>query len=95
MYRNFVNWQVKKDLKLITIEDLIKYRRKHKKLISREIEINLPTSFGDFNAIAYTNDLDGREHIALVKGDINPHEPTLVRVHSECLNRRRIWLPSL
>lgn len=54
-------------------------------MISREIEINLPTSFGDFNAIAYTNDLDGREHIALVKGDINPHEPTLVRVHSECL----------
>ena len=74
-----------KGLKLITIEDLIKYRRKHEKLISREIEINLPTSFGDFNAIAYTNDLDGREHIALVKGDINPHEPTLVRVHSECL----------
>lgn len=74
-----------KGLKPITIEDLIKYRRKHEKLISREIEINLPTSFGDFNAIAYTNDLDGREHIALVKGDINPHEPTLVRVHSECL----------
>ncbi|MBR7553595.1 bifunctional 3,4-dihydroxy-2-butanone-4-phosphate synthase/GTP cyclohydrolase II [Allobacillus sp. GCM10007491] len=74
-----------KGLKLITIEDLIKYRRKHEKLISREIEINLPTSFGDFNVVAYTNDLDGREHLALVKGDINPHEPTLVRVHSECL----------
>ncbi|MFC0013729.1 MULTISPECIES: bifunctional 3,4-dihydroxy-2-butanone-4-phosphate synthase/GTP cyclohydrolase II [Allobacillus] len=74
-----------KGLKLITIEDLIKYRRKHEKLISREIEINLPTSFGDFNVVAYTNDLDGREHLALVKGDITPHEPTLVRVHSECL----------
>ncbi len=74
-----------KGLKLITIEDLIKYRRKHEKLISREVEINLPTSFGDFNTIAYTNVLDGREHLALVKGEINPHEPTLVRVHSECL----------
>ena len=74
-----------KGLKLITIEDLIKYRRKHEKLISREVEINLPTSFGDFNTIAYTNVLDGREHLALVKGEINPHEPTLIRVHSECL----------
>ncbi|WP_188206571.1 bifunctional 3,4-dihydroxy-2-butanone-4-phosphate synthase/GTP cyclohydrolase II [Alkalibacillus aidingensis] len=73
------------NLKLITIEDLIKYRRMHEKLVNREVEINLPTSFGDFKAIAYTNVVDGREHIALVIGDIYPSEPTLVRVHSECL----------
>ncbi|MDV2582119.1 bifunctional 3,4-dihydroxy-2-butanone-4-phosphate synthase/GTP cyclohydrolase II [Alkalibacillus haloalkaliphilus] len=73
------------DLKLITIEDLIKYRRMHEKLVDRAVEINLPTSFGDFRAVAYTNIIDGREHVALVKGDITPTEPTLVRVHSECL----------
>lgn len=72
-------------LKLITIEDLIKYRRMHEKLVNREVEINLPTSFGDFQTVAYTNQIDGREHVALVKGEINPNEPTLVRVHSECL----------
>ncbi|GEN47000.1 bifunctional 3,4-dihydroxy-2-butanone-4-phosphate synthase/GTP cyclohydrolase II [Alkalibacillus haloalkaliphilus] len=73
------------DLKLITIEDLIKYRRMHEKLVDRAVEINLPTSYGDFRAVAYTNIIDGREHVALVKGDITPTEPTLVRVHSECL----------
>ncbi|MDQ0160837.1 bifunctional 3,4-dihydroxy-2-butanone-4-phosphate synthase/GTP cyclohydrolase II [Alkalibacillus salilacus] len=73
------------DLKLITIEDLIKYRRKHEKLVTREVEVSLPTSYGDFRTVAYTNDIDGREHVALVKGDIDPTEPTLVRVHSECL----------
>ncbi|WP_017187127.1 bifunctional 3,4-dihydroxy-2-butanone-4-phosphate synthase/GTP cyclohydrolase II [Alkalibacillus haloalkaliphilus] len=73
------------DLKLITIEDLIKYRRMHEKLVERAVEINLPTSYGDFRAVAYTNIIDGREHVALVKGDITPTEPTLVRVHSECL----------
>ncbi|GAA0464879.1 bifunctional 3,4-dihydroxy-2-butanone-4-phosphate synthase/GTP cyclohydrolase II [Alkalibacillus silvisoli] len=73
------------DLKLITIEDLIKYRRMHEKLVERAVEINLPTSYGDFKAIAYTNVIDGREHVALVKGEITPAEPTLVRVHSECL----------
>lgn len=73
------------NLKLITIEDLIKYRRMHEKLVNREVEIKLPTSFGDFKAVAYTNVIDGREHVALVKGEIDPHEPVLVRVHSECL----------
>ncbi len=73
------------NLKMVTIEELIKYRRMHEKLISREVEINLPTAYGDFRCVAYTNELDGREHIALVKGDIDPKEPVLVRVHSECL----------
>ncbi|MBO8156734.1 MAG: bifunctional 3,4-dihydroxy-2-butanone-4-phosphate synthase/GTP cyclohydrolase II [Bacillaceae bacterium] len=72
-------------LKMITIEDLIKYRRKKEKLIKREVEIQLPTSFGEFKAIAFTNTVDGKEHIALVKGEWDEDEPVLVRVHSECL----------
>lgn len=73
------------DLKMITIKDLIKYRNKKDTLIRKEVEVNLPTSFGNFKAIAYTNILDDKEHIALVKGEIKPNQPTLVRVHSECL----------
>lgn len=72
-------------LSMITIQDLIAYRRKHENLIKREIEISLPTAYGDFQAIAYSNSVDDKEHIALVKGDIPSDEPVLVRVHSECL----------
>lgn len=74
-------------LKLITIKDLIRYRQKHEQLINREIEIHLPTQFGDFQAIGYSNVIDDKEHIAIVKGNIqeNNSEPVLVRVHSECL----------
>ncbi|MGM7701739.1 bifunctional 3,4-dihydroxy-2-butanone-4-phosphate synthase/GTP cyclohydrolase II [Pseudalkalibacillus sp. Hm43] len=73
------------DLKMITIKDLIQYRNRKDKLVKKEIEINLPTVFGDFRAIGYSNILDQKEHVALVKGEIIPDEPTLVRVHSECL----------
>ncbi|WP_216830437.1 bifunctional 3,4-dihydroxy-2-butanone-4-phosphate synthase/GTP cyclohydrolase II [Alkalihalobacterium elongatum] len=73
------------DLKMITIKDLIEYRHRKDKLVEREVEINLPTEFGDFKAIGYTNVLDGKENIALVKGELSPDVPTLVRVHSECL----------
>ncbi|MDW8515272.1 bifunctional 3,4-dihydroxy-2-butanone-4-phosphate synthase/GTP cyclohydrolase II [Priestia flexa] len=73
------------DLKMITIKDLIAYRRKHDELVKREVEIELPTAFGDFKAIGYTNKIDDKEHVAIVKGKINPEEPVLVRVHSECL----------
>ncbi|WP_079507378.1 bifunctional 3,4-dihydroxy-2-butanone-4-phosphate synthase/GTP cyclohydrolase II [Mesobacillus jeotgali] len=73
------------DLKMITIKDLIQYRNRKDKLINREVEINLPTEFGMFKAVGYTNLVDDKEHIALVKGEINPDEPVLVRVHSECL----------
>lgn len=72
-------------LKLITIKDLIQYRRKQDKLVQREIEAQLPTEFGSFRAIGYTNIVDDKEHIALVKGEIDPEKPILVRVHSECL----------
>ncbi|MBE5104095.1 bifunctional 3,4-dihydroxy-2-butanone 4-phosphate synthase/GTP cyclohydrolase II [Bacillus thuringiensis] len=73
------------DIKMITIEDLIAYRRQHETLVTREVEITLPTDFGTFHAIGYSNSLDTKEHIALVKGDISTGEPVLVRVHSECL----------
>ncbi|MET3684982.1 3,4-dihydroxy 2-butanone 4-phosphate synthase/GTP cyclohydrolase II [Priestia megaterium] len=73
------------DLKMITIKDLIAYRRKHDQLISREVEVSLPTAFGEFKAVGYTNKLDNKEHVALIKGDIDHNSPVLVRVHSECL----------
>ena len=72
-------------LSFITIEELIRFRRKEDKLINREVEINLPTDFGDFKAIGYTEVLTGKEHVALIKGEWTEEEEILVRVHSECL----------
>lgn len=72
-------------IKMITIKDLIQYRSRKEKLVKREVEVTLPTEFGEFKAIGYTNVVDGKEHVALVKGDIIPDAPVLVRVHSECL----------
>lgn len=73
------------ELKMITIKDLIEYRNRKDNLIKREVEVILPTEFGDFKAVGYSNLVDDKEHVALVKGDIDPSEPVLVRVHSECL----------
>lgn len=73
------------DLKLITIEDLIAYRKANELHIEREIKTTLPTSFGEFTVYGYSNNLDDYEHIALVKGEVRGDEPVLVRVHSECL----------
>ncbi|UOQ45266.1 bifunctional 3,4-dihydroxy-2-butanone-4-phosphate synthase/GTP cyclohydrolase II [Halobacillus salinarum] len=73
------------DIPMITIADLIKYRYRNENHVKREVEIQLPTEYGDFRAVAFTNDIDYKDHIALIKGEINPGEPTLVRVHSECL----------
>lgn len=73
------------DLKLITIKDLISYRTKNERLVQKAAEAQLPSEYGDFRIIAYTNNVDGKEHLALVKGEIIPDEPVLVRVHSECL----------
>jgi 3,4-dihydroxy 2-butanone 4-phosphate synthase/GTP cyclohydrolase II len=72
-------------IKIITVADLIAYRRRHEKLIHRVAEAKLPTSYGEFSAIAYKSDIDPDEHLALVMGDISGEEPVLVRVHSECL----------
>ncbi|MDF1826392.1 MAG: bifunctional 3,4-dihydroxy-2-butanone-4-phosphate synthase/GTP cyclohydrolase II [Verrucomicrobiales bacterium] len=76
----------KHQLKIGTIEALIEYRRKEEKLIERVEQIEMPTEFGTFDLIFYSSRLNPtEEHLALVKGDIDPNEPVLVRVHSECL----------
>jgi 3,4-dihydroxy 2-butanone 4-phosphate synthase/GTP cyclohydrolase II len=72
-------------IKIISIEDLIKYKLKHDSLIKREVTIDLPTQFGDFDLIAYTQTNTGQPHLALTKGTWNKDEPILVRVHSSCL----------
>ena len=73
-------------LKVVTIADLVAYRLRKDNLVHRAAEANLPTRFGgDFKAIVYTNDVDNFEHMALVKGEIDPDRDVLVRVHSECL----------
>ena len=73
------------DLKIITIVDLITYRLRHEKLVQRVTEAKLPTTYGEFTAVAYKSAVDAAEHIVLVKGDISSDESVLVRVHSECL----------
>lgn len=72
-------------LGILTIQDLIAYKRKNEKLIKREVEVALPTAYGEFRTIGYTEVLTGQDHVAFVKGDIDPERPVLVRVHSECL----------
>ncbi len=76
----------KHKLKIITVKDLIEYRMRKERLVKRIANVKLPTKYGgEFRAIAYENIVDDNVHIALVKGEINPDEPVLVRVHSECL----------
>jgi 3,4-dihydroxy 2-butanone 4-phosphate synthase/GTP cyclohydrolase II len=73
------------DIKSITIEELIRYRRLNEKLVRRVAEARLPTQWGEFNVVAYESVLDGTPYLALVKGEVRPEEPILVRVHSGCL----------
>lgn len=73
------------DLKIISIASLIAYLMRTQTLVHREIEVQLPSEYGVFRIVAYTNEVDDKEHVALVKGDICPDKPVLVRVHSECL----------
>lgn len=75
----------KHELKMVTIRDLIHYRNEKEKLVKREVEVKLPTDYGSFTAIAYSNEVNDQEHVALVKGKIDPDQPVLVRMHSECL----------
>jgi 3,4-dihydroxy 2-butanone 4-phosphate synthase / GTP cyclohydrolase II len=76
---------VEHDLKMITVADLIRYRRRTERLIVRETEVHLPTRFGDFVGYGYRSLVDDRTHMALVVGDVAGKEDVLVRVHSECL----------
>ena len=72
-------------LKIITIQDLQRYRKRHEKLVDRVAVTRLPTKYGDFRAFGYVNRLNGEHHVALVKGEIGDGENLLCRVHSECL----------
>ncbi len=73
------------ELKIITIADLISYRRNTEKLIKKVTEAKLPTKYGEFTMIGFENVLNGEHHVALVKGNVMDGEPVIVRVHSECL----------
>lgn len=73
------------NLKIITIADLIAYRRKNESYIERVTQAKMPTKYGEFNMIGYVNTLNGEHHVALVKGDVSDGESVLIRVHSECL----------
>lgn len=72
-------------LKLISIKDLIAFRMKNERLIKREVSVELPTEFGDFHMVAYKQLTNDQNHLALVKGEWEPDEPILVRVHSSCV----------
>jgi 3,4-dihydroxy 2-butanone 4-phosphate synthase / GTP cyclohydrolase II len=72
-------------LKMVTIADLIAYRRRNDRLVERVVTTRLPTAFGDFQAVGYRSLVDDKHHVALVKGDVGNRPDVLVRVHSECL----------
>lgn len=73
------------DIPIVTVEQIIAYRRERESLVERRVEAQLPTRYGLFTAYGFESSIDPNEHIALVMGDIHPDEPTLVRVHSECV----------
>ena len=72
-------------IKLVTVADLIEYRRRHEKLVERTVSVRLPTAYGEFTAVAFREKLTGKTHVALIKGEVEGAENVLVRVHSECL----------
>ncbi len=72
-------------LKMVTVADLIEYRRRHERLVERRTTVRMPTAHGEFTAVAFHETLTGKDHVALVKGDVDGAENVLVRVHSECL----------
>ena len=73
------------DLKIVTIKDLIAYRLAKESIVTRQVEVDMPTVWGDFKLIAYKVETNGQEHMALVKGTWEKDEPVLVRVHSSCV----------
>ena len=82
---DLIEFCAKHELKLVTIADLIEYRRRHEKLVEREVSVRMPTAYGEFTASLFRETLTGKQHIALVKGDVDGADDVLVRVHSECL----------
>jgi 3,4-dihydroxy 2-butanone 4-phosphate synthase/GTP cyclohydrolase II len=75
----------KLNLPVLKISDLVDYRRHHEVLVKRIADAKMPTKYGEFKMVGFVNKLNGEHHVALVKGNIKPSEPVLVRVHSECL----------
>ncbi len=73
------------NIKVLTIADLVKYRRKTEVLVEKAAEIDMPTKYGDFKMYGFVNKLNGEHHVALVKGEIHENKPILTRLHSECL----------
>jgi 3,4-dihydroxy 2-butanone 4-phosphate synthase/GTP cyclohydrolase II len=82
---DLVDFCAKHGLKLVTIADLIEYRRRHEKLIERQVTVRMPTVYGEFAATLFRETLTGKQHVALVKGELDDAQDVLVRVHSECL----------
>jgi 3,4-dihydroxy 2-butanone 4-phosphate synthase/GTP cyclohydrolase II len=82
---DLVDYCERHGLKMVTVAELIAYRRRHDKLVQRVVETALPTGFGDFRVVGYCGLNDRQQHIALVKGEVAGEEDVLVRVHSECL----------
>ncbi|MCD6725929.1 MAG: bifunctional 3,4-dihydroxy-2-butanone-4-phosphate synthase/GTP cyclohydrolase II [Solirubrobacteraceae bacterium] len=78
-------YAAKHGLRMVTIADLIAYRRRHDKLVERVVSTSLPTGFGEFTVVGYRSLIDEKHHVALVKGEVSGHADVLVRVHSECL----------
>ncbi len=83
--RQLEEMATKYNMKMVSVADLITYRRRHEKLVQRVAEAKLPTKFGEFTIMAYRSKVDPDEHVALVYGDVVSGDPVLVRVHSECL----------
>ncbi len=75
----------KHNLKFITVAQIVAYRLKHERLVTRSAQAHVPTRYGDFTLVAYENQVDGREHVALVKGEVAGQKNVLVRMHSECM----------
>ena len=82
---DLVDYCERHGLKMITVADLVEYRRRHEQLVERQTSVRLPTLHGEFTAVAFRETLTGKHHVALVKGDVDGAENVLVRVHSECL----------
>ncbi len=82
---DLVPYAAEHGLRMITIEDLIEYRRRTEKLVERGGQARMPTPFGEWTAVGYRSLIDGKHHLALVKGDVDGKQDVLVRVHSECL----------
>ncbi len=82
---DLVDYCSRHGLKMITVADLVEYRRRHDKLVERVVEAQMPTDFGDFNVVGFRTTIDDKHHVAMVKGVVSGEEDVLVRVHSECL----------